>query len=57
VAYEFLPELAASPIDQISIETAQSKLDLSVLRALPYKHASELVAAPDCDQLRGTHLE
>jgi 5-methyltetrahydropteroyltriglutamate--homocysteine methyltransferase len=78
-AYEFLPELATSPIDQISIETAQSNLDLSVLsglpdktiilgvialdttdvessetvaerirRALPYKRASELVAAPDC---------
>ena len=78
-AYSFLSELAASPVDQISIETAQSGLDLSVLdalpgktiilgvlaldtaavetpetvaerirRALPYKGAGELVAAPDC---------
>jgi 5-methyltetrahydropteroyltriglutamate--homocysteine methyltransferase len=78
-AYTFLSELAASPVDQISIETAQSDVDLSVLselagktiilgvialdtaevetpdvvserirRALPYKDASELVAAPDC---------
>src|SRR3712207_6224963 len=30
-AYRFLPELAASPLDQISIETAQSELDLAVL--------------------------
>ena len=78
-AYEFLAELAASPVDQISIETAQSNVELPVLaeltgktiilgvialdtaevetpetvaerigRALPYKDASELVAAPDC---------
>jgi 5-methyltetrahydropteroyltriglutamate--homocysteine methyltransferase len=78
-AYEFLAELAASPVDQISIETAQSNVELSVLgeltdktiilgvialdsaevespetvaerirRALPYKDASELIAAPDC---------
>jgi 5-methyltetrahydropteroyltriglutamate--homocysteine methyltransferase len=78
-AYEFLAELAAAPVDQISIETAQANLDVSVLekladktiilgvlaldtadvetpetvaerlrRALPYKPAAELVAAPDC---------
>ena len=78
-AYAFLSELAASPVDQISIETAQANLDVSVLselaektiilgvlaldtadvetpetvaerlrRALPYKSAAELVAAPDC---------
>src|SRR5919197_3455364 len=78
-AYEFLAELAASPVDQISIETAQANVDVSVLeelagkaiilgvialnteevetpetvadrirRALPYKDASELIAAPDC---------
>jgi 5-methyltetrahydropteroyltriglutamate--homocysteine methyltransferase len=78
-AYEFLAELGASPVDQISIETAQANVDVSVLeeltgktivlgvialntpevetaetvaerirRALPYKDASELVAAPDC---------
>jgi 5-methyltetrahydropteroyltriglutamate--homocysteine methyltransferase len=77
--YEFLAELAAAPVDQISIETAQANLDVSVLseladktiilgvlaldtadvetpqtvaerirRALPYKSAAELVAAPDC---------
>ena len=78
-AYSFLPELAGSDVDQISIETAQSNLDTSILRtlpgkriilgvldlddptvesaetvadrirrALPYKAATELVAAPDC---------
>jgi 5-methyltetrahydropteroyltriglutamate--homocysteine methyltransferase len=77
--YDFLAELAAAPVDQISIETAQANLDVSVLdelagktiilgvlaldtadvetpatvaerirRALPYKSAAELVAAPDC---------
>jgi 5-methyltetrahydropteroyltriglutamate--homocysteine methyltransferase len=35
--YSFLPELAASPVRQISIETAQSKLDCSVLQQLPDK--------------------
>jgi 5-methyltetrahydropteroyltriglutamate--homocysteine methyltransferase len=35
--YSFLPELAASPIKQISIETAQSRLDCSVLKQLPGK--------------------
>jgi 5-methyltetrahydropteroyltriglutamate--homocysteine methyltransferase len=77
--YSFLTELADLGCDQISIETAQSNLDDSVLeglpgktiilgvlnlddhavetpetvadrirRALPYKDAGELVAAPDC---------
>jgi 5-methyltetrahydropteroyltriglutamate--homocysteine methyltransferase len=32
--YSFLPELAASRVDQISIETAQSNLDCSVLAGL-----------------------
>jgi 5-methyltetrahydropteroyltriglutamate--homocysteine methyltransferase len=36
-AYSFLPELADSPVQQISIETAQSKLDCSVLAKLPRK--------------------
>jgi 5-methyltetrahydropteroyltriglutamate--homocysteine methyltransferase len=36
-AYSFLPELAACAVDQISIETAQSSLDLAVLRDLPDK--------------------
>jgi len=35
--YSFLPELAGSPVDQISIETAQSGLDLGVLRDLTDK--------------------
>lgn len=35
--YSFLPELAASKVAQISIETAQSKLDCSVLEKLPGK--------------------
>ncbi|GAA1782449.1 uroporphyrinogen decarboxylase family protein [Streptomonospora arabica] len=36
-AYSFLPELADCPVDQVSIETAQSGLDCSVLRRLPDK--------------------
>ena len=35
--YSFLPELEASKIQQISIETAQAKLDCSVLEKLPSK--------------------
>jgi 5-methyltetrahydropteroyltriglutamate--homocysteine methyltransferase len=35
--YSFLPELAGCPVDQISIETAQSKLDLGVLSDLAEK--------------------
>jgi 5-methyltetrahydropteroyltriglutamate--homocysteine methyltransferase len=35
--YSFLPELAGSPVQQVSIETAQSNLDCSVLRQLPSK--------------------
>jgi 5-methyltetrahydropteroyltriglutamate--homocysteine methyltransferase len=35
--YSFLPELAGTECDQISIETAQSGLDLDVLDALPDK--------------------
>src|SRR5689334_23436953 len=35
--YSFLPELAGSPVRQISIETAQSKLDCAVLEKLPGK--------------------
>lgn len=33
--YSFLPELAAAPVKQISIETAQSNLDCSVLKSIP----------------------
>jgi 5-methyltetrahydropteroyltriglutamate--homocysteine methyltransferase len=36
-AYSFLTELADSPVDAISIETAQSSLDCSVLTQLPGK--------------------
>ena len=35
--YSFLPEFAGTPLKQISIETAQSKLDTSVLEKLPGK--------------------
>ena len=35
--YSFLPELAASPVQQISIETAQSNLDCSIVEKLPDK--------------------
>lgn len=35
--YSFLPEFANSPVAQVSIETAQSKLDCSVLSTLPGK--------------------
>jgi 5-methyltetrahydropteroyltriglutamate--homocysteine methyltransferase len=36
-AYSFLPELATSPVRQISVETAQANLDCSVLEKLPMK--------------------
>jgi 5-methyltetrahydropteroyltriglutamate--homocysteine methyltransferase len=35
--YSFLPELAATPVAEVSIETAQSKLDCAVLEQLPGK--------------------
>ena len=35
--YSFLPELAGSPVQQVSIETAQSKLDCAVLEKLSGK--------------------
>jgi len=35
--YSFLPELERSPAQQISVEAAQPKLDLAVLRELPSK--------------------
>jgi 5-methyltetrahydropteroyltriglutamate--homocysteine methyltransferase len=35
--YSFLPELADTALNQVSIETAQSKLDTSVLASLPGK--------------------
>src|SRR5512138_161386 len=45
--YSFLPELAGSPIQQISIETAQSGLDCAVLRKLEGK--SILLGCLDLD--------
>ncbi len=36
-AYSFLPQLARANVDQVSIETAQSNLDCSVLASLPGK--------------------
>ncbi len=36
-AYSFLEELTGTPIQQVSIETAQAKLDCSVLERLPGK--------------------
>jgi 5-methyltetrahydropteroyltriglutamate--homocysteine methyltransferase len=36
-AYSFLPHLADCIVDQVSIESAQSNLDLSVLKTLPGK--------------------
>jgi len=36
-AYSFLPELEASKVQQISIETAQAKLDCAILEKLPSK--------------------
>src|SRR5262249_25059186 len=35
--YSFLPEFSGSPIQQVSIETAQSGLDCAVLAKLPGK--------------------
>jgi 5-methyltetrahydropteroyltriglutamate--homocysteine methyltransferase len=35
--YSFLPELAGSSVQQVSVETAQSNLDTSVLQKLPGK--------------------
>src|SRR5665213_1935650 len=35
--YNFLPELADTPVQQISIETAQSNLDCSILKTLDGK--------------------
>jgi 5-methyltetrahydropteroyltriglutamate--homocysteine methyltransferase len=36
-AYHFLPEFEGSKVSQVSIEAAQPKLDLSILRQLPSK--------------------
>jgi 5-methyltetrahydropteroyltriglutamate--homocysteine methyltransferase len=48
--YSFLPELAGSPVRQISIETAQSNLDCSVLGSL--KNKKIMVGCLDLSDLR-----
>jgi 5-methyltetrahydropteroyltriglutamate--homocysteine methyltransferase len=48
-AYSFLPELAACSCDQISIETAQSALDTSILATLPGKRI--ILGVIDLDDL------
>jgi 5-methyltetrahydropteroyltriglutamate--homocysteine methyltransferase len=50
-AYRYLPELAAAPVDQISIETAQAELDVSVLRQLTGKTIILGVIALDSDDV------
>ena len=49
--YSFLPELAATECDQISIETAQSGLDLDVLDTLPSKSIILGVIDLDTDEV------
>jgi 5-methyltetrahydropteroyltriglutamate--homocysteine methyltransferase len=50
-AYRYLPELAAAPVDQISIETAQAELDVSVLAELAGKTIILGVIALDSDEV------
>src|SRR3954452_7886405 len=50
-AYRFLEELAAAPVDQISIETAQAELDVSVLSKLDGKTIILGVIALDSDEV------
>jgi 5-methyltetrahydropteroyltriglutamate--homocysteine methyltransferase len=50
--YSFLPELASSPVRQVSIETAQSNLDTSVLQQLPGKKVMV-----GCIDLSDMHVE
>ena len=49
--YRFLAELAAAPVDQISIETAQAELDLDVLSQLDGKTIILGVIALDSDEV------
>ncbi len=49
--YRFLAELAAAPVDQISIETAQAKLDLEVLAQLADKTVILGVIALDSNEV------
>jgi 5-methyltetrahydropteroyltriglutamate--homocysteine methyltransferase len=50
-AYRYLPELAAAPVDQVSIETAQASLDVSVLAQLAGKTIVLGVIALDSDEV------
>lgn len=50
-SYRFLPELAAAPVDQISIETAQAELDLEVLEQLSDKTIVLGVIALDSNEV------
>jgi 5-methyltetrahydropteroyltriglutamate--homocysteine methyltransferase len=50
-AYRYLPELAAAPVDQISIETAQAELDVSVLSELEGKTIVLGVIALDSNEV------
>ena len=50
-SYEFLAELAAAPVDQISIETAQANLDVSVLGELTDKTIILGVLALDSNEV------
>lgn len=50
-AYRFLGELADAPVDQISIETAQSELDLEVLAQLQGKTIILGVIALDTEEV------
>jgi 5-methyltetrahydropteroyltriglutamate--homocysteine methyltransferase len=50
-AYRYLPELAAAPVDMISIETAQAELDVSVLAQLEGKTVVLGVIALDSDEV------
>src|SRR4051812_584048 len=50
-AYRYLGELAAAPVEQISIETAQAELDVSVLSELTGKTIVLGVIALDSDEV------
>src|SRR5919107_566933 len=50
-AYRYLPELAQAPVSQISIETAQAQLDVSVLEQLKGKTIILGVIALDSDEV------
>jgi 5-methyltetrahydropteroyltriglutamate--homocysteine methyltransferase len=54
--YQFLAELAEAPVDQISIETAQSNLDVSVLSELGEKTVILGVIALDTPEVETPEL-